>query len=222
MWYSLQMYVWYAIKFKWSQANKWCLRVIALHSKRTWTLRELIVSLHWCRARAVKWARNWKILKILDALSDLQEYQKLNLSQSSGQKGKPEPSERQNCHGKRAIALEQLQPLDRPASPGKSHCKYREFPKRPAAYLPSYRRWAFRSSEKTHRPAARQWAPCLNLYQPKGTVFYFFRVTSRTIREIAWKCMGQHCAQAGKGRPVPSYSKGSTAETGAFPIDFAL
>ena len=90
------MYVWHVCNKlqKWSQANKWCLRVIALHSKRTWTLRELIVSLHWCRARAVKWARNWKILKILDAMSDLQQYQKLSLSQSSGQKGKPVPGGR--------------------------------------------------------------------------------------------------------------------------------
>ena len=48
---------------KWSQANKWCLRVIALHS-RTWTLRELIVSLHWCRARAVKWATNTGIFRV--------------------------------------------------------------------------------------------------------------------------------------------------------------
>ena len=53
------MYVWHVCNKlqKWSQANKWCLRVIALHS-RTWTLRELIVSLHWCHARAVKWATN--------------------------------------------------------------------------------------------------------------------------------------------------------------------
>ena len=40
-------------------------------------------------------------------MSDLQEYQKQRLSQSSGQKGKPEPSERQNCRVRRATAREQ-------------------------------------------------------------------------------------------------------------------
>ena len=64
--------------------------------------------------------------------------------------------------------------------------------------------------------------PCKSCEMSIGTIFGIFRVTSRTIREIAWKRMGQHCAQAGRGRPVPSYSKGSTAKTGAFPIDFVL
>ena len=73
---------------------KWCLRVIALHS-RTWTLREQLVSLYWCRARAVKWARNWKILKILDALSDLQEYQ--NYCQSR-KLGNSQPRHTQKSH----------------------------------------------------------------------------------------------------------------------------
>ena len=75
------MYVWHVCNKlqKCPLANKWCLRVIALHS-RTWTLREQqLVSLHWCHARAVKWARNWKILKILDAPSDLHSQGKISV-----------------------------------------------------------------------------------------------------------------------------------------------
>ena len=34
------------------------------------------VSLYWCHARAVKWARNWKILKVLDPPSEPQNYQR--------------------------------------------------------------------------------------------------------------------------------------------------
>ena len=37
-----------------------------------------------------------------------------------------------------------------------------------------------------------------------------------------WKGLWPHCAQAFWGRPIPFYSKGTVAETGAFPIDFAL
>ena len=112
-------------------------------------------------------SKNWKILKILDTMSDLQEYQKLSLSQSSGQKGKPEPSEGQNCHGRRAIPLAQA---SNRLVAREGHCKCME---KPGAQPPTNSGSPHRSSEKTHRPAARQWAPCLNLYQPKGKVFLF-------------------------------------------------
>ena len=100
-------------------------------------------------------------------MSDLQEYQKLSLSQSSGQKGKPEPSEGQNCHGRRAIPLAQA---SNRLIAREGHCKCME---KPGAQPPTNSGSPHRSSEKTHRPAARQWAPCLNLYQPKGKVFLF-------------------------------------------------
>ena len=282
------MYVWHVCNKlqKCPLANKWCLRVIALHS-RTWVPEGPRLFLHTGAVQEL-WneQRNWKILKILDApsdlhgqgrismetrgatlrsdwlgkdqrlptardqlpkqvhlpltlhckcsqtkrthiasskpqpgvrkaiahcaptpfhehaTSDLQEYQKLSLSQSSGQKGKPEPSEGQNCHGRRTIPLAQA---SNRLVTREGHCKWME---KPGAQPPANSGSPHRSSEKTHRPAARQWAPCLNLYQPKGTVFYFFRVTSRSIKTRAFFTRQAKLAQRKSRHLGASFNRG--------------
>ena len=124
----------------------------------------------------------------------------MSLSQSSGQKGKSEPSKGQNCHGRRAIPLPNTNCRPAQEAVRDDHWKYTENPSSLVlSRLPGSGK-PLRSSEKTHRPAARQWAPCLNLYQPKGKVFYFFRVTSTVKGESAWKRVGQHCARTGQGK----------------------
>ena len=58
---------------------------------------ENLVSLYWCRARAVKWARNWKILKVLDPPSEPQNYQRDCQSRKIGN-GWPRQTLRKSHH----------------------------------------------------------------------------------------------------------------------------
>ena len=56
------------------------------------------------------------------------------------------------------------------------------------------------------------------LYHVIGTVFYFFQVTPELSENQCGNACGHHYAQAVWGRPMPSYSKGTAAKAGAFPL----
>ena len=138
---------------------------------------------HWSCVRAVKWARNWKILKILDATSDFQEYQNKGLFQVAGKAGakkepfpSPTPTAGQ-CRRQSGKAI--------------GNTWRTQVVLCSAAYQAVAHLFALSERQTSQPPAKRQ-------------SFLFLRVTSTVKGESAWKCVGQHCARTGQGKTSTS------------------
>ena len=187
------MYVWHVCNKlqKWSQANKWCLRVIALHS-RTWTFREqLIVSLHWCRARAVKWATNIGIFRVTSR----------SIKNSAFRKWQAKLAQRKSHHlgatstvGQTSISREkplQIQGVSEETS-------------RLPSCQPALSVLLFRKDGYPHRLKKAHSTLARNVTETTSTITRenpgIFRVTSTVKGESAWKRVGQHCARTGQGK----------------------
>ena len=162
------MYVWHVCNKlqKWPLANKWCLRVIALHS-RTWVTEGLPIPSHWSHARAVKWARNWKNIK------NIGRYEWLPGVSKPG----PFSCSRPNWRKERATAREQASTVARTSISGETPLQmHRESLKTSCLpFLPTGAKRSALSKRQTSQPPAKRQS------------FLFLRVTSTAKGKSAWK-----------------------------------
>ena len=134
---------------------------------------------HWSHVRAVKWARNCKILKVLDTTSDFQEYQNEGLFQVAGKAGakkEPFPFPTPTASQRRRQSRKAI-----------GNTRRTQVVLCSAAYQAVAHPFALSERQTSQPPAKRQ-------------SFLFLRVTSTVKGESAWKRVGQHCAQTGQGK----------------------